>query len=60
MNFYSNLTIFCQTSPHFEGKLNALAASMAKEERIQEIAEDTRRKDDQFAAMLARMDAKDK
>ena len=33
---------------------------MAKEERIQEIAEDARRKDEQFTAMLARMDAKDK
>ena len=39
---------------------NVSAASMAKEERIQEMAEDARRKDDQFAAMLARIDAKDK
>ena len=39
---------------------NASAAAIAKEERIQEMAEDARRNDDQFAAMLARMDAKDK
>ena len=39
---------------------NASAASMAKEERIQEMAEEVRRKDDQFSAMLARMDVKDK
>ena len=32
---------------------------MAKEERIQEMAEDARRKDMQFEAMLARLDAKD-
>ena len=39
---------------------NASAALMAKEERIQEMAEDARRKDEQFETMLARMDAKDK
>ena len=31
---------------------NASAASMVKEERIKEMAEDARRKDDQFAAMI--------
>ena len=39
---------------------NASAASMAKEEHIQEMAEDAQRKDMQFEAMLARLDAKDK
>ena len=38
----------------------AAAAAIAKEERIQEMAEDVRRNNDQFAAMLARMDEKDK
>ena len=37
---------------------NALTASMAKEERMQEMAEDARRKDNQLAVMLTRMDAK--
>ena len=39
---------------------NASAALMAKKECIQEMAEDARRKDEQFEAMLARIDAKDK
>ena len=39
---------------------SASAASMAKEERILQMAEDARRKDDQYEAMLERLDAKDK
>ena len=39
---------------------NILSASTAKEERSQHMADDARRKDDQLAAMLSRMDAKDK
>ena len=35
-------------------------ASTAKEERIQQIADNARRKDDRPAAMLSRMNAKDK
>ena len=30
MNFYSNLTIFYQTSPHFEGKWTRFVAILAK------------------------------
>ena len=37
-----------------------LSASTAKEERIQQMADDARRKADQLASMLSRMDAKDK
>ena len=39
---------------------NILSASTAKAERIQQMADDVRRKDDQLASMLSRMDAKDK
>ena len=38
---------------------NISTASSAKEERMQQMANDARRKDDQLAAMLSRMDAKD-
>ena len=30
MNFYSNLTIFYLTSPHFEGKLTSFVAILAQ------------------------------
>ena len=30
MNFFSNLTIFYQTSPHFEGKWTRFVANLAK------------------------------
>ena len=39
---------------------NILSASTAKEEQIQQMANDARRKDNQLASILSRMDAKDK
>ena len=30
MNFYSNLTIFNESSPHFEGKLTSFVAVLAQ------------------------------
>ena len=39
---------------------SASAALMPKEERILQMAEDARRKEEQFEAMLSRLDAKDK
>ena len=34
MNFYSNLTIFYETSPHFEGKRTRFVAVLAQNTRV--------------------------